>query len=147
MSCNGQLEPGEVMRDQQGLLDDPRYLEMAGLSNEPTNQNVAPLSINVASSLLAQYVSYSVAPSGFGDPGPLRYSLSTHLFEHVDCWTRPHCKTEPAESVGDKRVDLTGRHVRAELMRSLANKLGRKIRFLRWIDDMNHGFTRWLDRK
>ncbi len=147
MSCNGQLEPGEVMRDQKGLLDNPRYLEMAGLSNEPTNQNVAPLSINVASSLLAQYVSYSVAPSGFGDPGPLRYSLSTHLFEQVDCWSRPHCQTEPTEGVGDKRIDLTGQHMRAEHMRSLASKPGTKIRFLRWIDDLNHGFTKWLDRK
>ena len=147
MSCNGQLELGEVMRDQQGLLDDPKYLEAAGRSIGPTSQNVAPLSISVAASLLAQYVSFSVAPSGLGEPGPLHYSLNTHTLEHLDYATRPYCQTEPEAVVGDKRVDLTSRHLQAEHMRSLANKPGAKIRFLRWIDDMIHGFSRWLSRK
>ncbi len=147
MSCNGQLELGEVMLDRQGLMDDPKYLEAAGRSIEPTSQNVAPLSISVAASLLAQYVSFSVAPSGLGEPGPLHYSLNTHTLEHLYYATRPYCQTEPEAGVGDKRVDLTGRHLQAEHMRSLANKPGAKIRLLRWIDDINHGFTRWLDRK
>ena len=146
MSCNGQLEPGEVMLDKQGLLEDPRYLEAAGRSDKPASQNVAPLSINVAASLLAQYVSYSVAPGGFGDPGPLRYSLSTHFFEHLNRRTRPHCQTEPEEGVGNERIDLTDRHERAEQMRQKTEIHEAKIRFLRWIDNMNHGITRWLDR-
>ena len=146
MSCNGQLELGEVMLDKQGLLEDPRYLEAAGRSDKPASQNVAPLSINVAASLLAQYVSYSVAPSGFGDPGPLRYSLNPHHLEHVDCQTRPHCPAELAEGVGDERIVLTDRHERAEQMRQKAERPGAKIRFLRWVDNMNHGITRWLDR-
>ena len=133
MSCNGQLELGQVVLDQQGLLDDPKYL--------------APLSISVAASLLAQYVSFSVAPSGLGEPGPLHYSLNTHTLEHLDYATRPYCQTEPEAGVGDKRVDLTGRHLQAEHMRSLANKPGAKIRFLRWLDDMIYRFSMWLNRR
>ena len=91
MSCNRQLDLGQVSPDREGLLDDPEYIAGAGRSDVPTNQNVAPLSVNVAASLLAQYVSFSVAPAGLGDPGPLRYALSFHLLERVDDVTRPHC--------------------------------------------------------
>ena len=136
MSCNDQVDTSEVARDRQGLLEDPRYLASSDLRNELTNQNVAPLSINVAASLLAQYVSFSVAPSGFGDPGPLHYSLNTHHLERVACSTRPHCQTETSECVGDERTELTGRHEQAERFRAETNQLGAKIRFLRWIDDI-----------
>ena len=146
MSCNGQLEPGEVMLDKQGLLEDPRYLEAAGRSDKPASQNVTPLSINVAASLLARYVSYSVAPGGFGDPGPLRYSLNPHHLEHVDCQTRPYCATEISECDGDDRIDLTNQHECAEQMRSLTNRPGARIRLLRWIDDLNHRINGRLDK-
>ena len=63
----------------------------------PVNSNVAPLSVNVAASILAQYVSFSVAPAGLGDPGPLQYSLSTHYLEHLNDTTSPHCATEAAD--------------------------------------------------
>ena len=135
MSCNRQLDLGQVIPDREGLLDDPEYIAGAGRSDVPTNQNVAPLSVNVAASLLAQYVSFSVAPAGLGDPGPLRYALSCHFLERVDDVTRPHCPVELGEGVGDQRADLTGRHERAEYLRQLTNAPGTKVRLLRWIDD------------
>ena len=136
MSCNDQVDTSEVVRDRQGLLEDQRYLASSDLGNELTNQNVAPLSINVAASLLAQYVSFSVAPSGFGDPGPLHYSLNTHHLERVACSTRPHCQTETSECVGDERTELTGRHEQAERFRTETKHSGAKLRFMRWIDDI-----------
>ena len=69
MSCNRQLDLGLVALDRQRLLDDPTYIQRAGESVMPVNPNVAPLSVNVAASILAQYVSFGVAPGGFGDPG------------------------------------------------------------------------------
>ena len=51
MSCNRQLDPGQVIPDRDGLLDDPEYIAGAGRSDVPANQNVAPLSVNVAASL------------------------------------------------------------------------------------------------
>ena len=145
MSCNRQLDLGEVIPDRDGLLADPEYLAGAGRSDVPANQNVAPLSVNVVASLLAQYVSYSVAPAGLGDPGPLRYALSSHFLQHLDDVTRPHCPAELGEGVGDRRADLTGRHKDAESLRQLANAPGAWVRTLRWIDDRVRALTMWLD--
>ena len=110
MSCNCQLDLGLVALEQQGLLDDPTYIEGTGEGRMPINSNVAPLSANVAASILAQYVSFSVAPAGLGDPGPLQYSLSTHYLEHRNDTTSPYCATEAAEGAGNHRVCLTGLH-------------------------------------
>jgi molybdopterin-synthase adenylyltransferase len=61
MVCNGQLDVAEVPRDRQGLLDDAEYIRRPGRSG-PARPNVALLSINVVASLLAQFVSLTVAP-------------------------------------------------------------------------------------
>ena len=146
MSCNRQLDLGQIIPDIQGLLEDPKYIADSGRSNVPTNQNVAPLSVSVAASLLAQYVSFSVAPAGLGDPGPLRYALSSHFLERLDHVTRPHCPVELGEGAGDQRADLTGRHEQAELLRQLANSPDVKTRLLRWIDERTQALNRLLGR-
>ena len=145
MSCSRQLDLGEVIPDRQGLLNDPEYIAGSGRSDVPTNQNVAPLSISVAASLLAQYVSFSVAPAGLGDPGPLRYALSSHFLERLDHITRPNCPVELSEGAGDQRVDLTARHEQAEHLRQLTNAPGAKVRLLRWIDDRSQTLNKLLD--
>ena len=146
MHCNGQLDLGLVALDRQGLLDDPSYIQRAPESIMPVNPNVAPLSVNVAASTLAQYVSFGVAPAGFGDPGPLQYYLSTHHLEHRDDHANSHCATESAEGVGDCRVSLTGLHEDAERKRRLSESVGARTRLLRWIDDLALSVTRWLNR-
>ena len=146
MSCNRQLDLGAVALERQGLLDDPVYIQGAGEGRIRVNPNVAALSVNVAASILAQYVSFSVAPSGFGDPGPLQYAFSTHYLAHRADTTSPHCATETAEGVGDYRVCLTGFHEDAERQRQLSRSVGASIRLLRWVDDRAQEVTRWLDR-
>ena len=146
MSCNRQLDLGLVALDRQGLLDDPAYIQRAGESVMPVNPNVAPLSVNVAASILAQYVSFGVAPAGFGDPGSLQYALSTHHLEHRDDSAKPHCATEAAEGVGDYRVSLTGLHEDAERKRRLSDSVGASTRLLRLTDDRVLSITRWLNR-
>ena len=142
MSCNGQLDLAKVALERQGLLQEPRYIMGAGEEVEPRSQNVAPLSISGAASLLAQYVSFSIAPAGLGDPGPLQYWLSSHCLEHVDQVVRPHCPVECEETLGDQRIRLTGRHERAERLRQLAHSPGFRIRILRWIDNTGQAMTR-----
>lgn len=110
MACNGQLDLATVTIDRQGLLDDPAYIRAAGRAAEPRRQNVAALSVSATASLLAQFVSLVVAPGGRGEPGPLRYALSTHSHEHVRAESRPNCPVESAVGVGDARFVLTGRH-------------------------------------
>ena len=146
MSCNRQLDLGQVVPDKQGVLDDAGYINHAGRPTTPHGQNVAPLSVSVSASLLAQYISFSVAPAGFGDPGPLQYVLTTHQLRHCDDATRDHCPVESGESVGDHRTDLIDHHPRAEHQRQLAASPGRRIRILRWIDDQAHALGGWLDR-
>ncbi len=146
MSCNQQLDLGQVVLDQQGYLEDPQYIEGSDHADVPANQNVAPLSVSVAASLLAQYVSFSVAPAGLGDPGPLHYALNTHCLEHLDHPTRQYCPAEMAEGVGDQRAVLTRRHEQAERMRELVNSPDTKTNFLRRIDDWGLAVTEWLDR-
>jgi len=115
--CNAQVDPSEVALDIQGLLDDPTYIAGAHRQHD-TGQNVALLSLSVAASLLAQFVSLNVAPGGIGEPGPLQYLLSTHTLEHLTATSRPNCPYEEAEAAGDERQPLIGAHPAAEAQRS-----------------------------
>lgn len=147
MSCNRQLDLGSVALEQHGLLDDPEYINGMPQARKPANPNVAPLSVNVVASLFAQYVSFSIAPCGFGDPGPTQYVLSTHHHERRGDTTSPHCPIEAAEVVGDNRVCLTGIHHDADNKRQLSLAVGGYTRLLRWLDDGAVQLRVWLDRQ
>ena len=146
MNCNGQLDLTKAALEMQGLRENPRYIVGADLPEGPRNQNVAPLSISGAAGLLAQYVSFSVAPAGLGDPGPLQYWLSTHCLEHLCVEHKPFCPVEQEESVGDLRTGLTKRHEQAERQRHLAKAPGTKVHLMRWADDATQATSRWFDR-
>ncbi len=145
MNCSRQLDMGRVALDIQGLLDDPTYIGSVGVGADG-GQNVALLSINVAATLLAQYVSFIVAPAGIGDPGPLQYILSTHELEHLKVATNPDCMYEPSCPIGDARQDLTGHHAAAEIARSSARTAPVRIRLLRVLDDCLTSLSARLDR-
>ena len=146
MSCTRQLDPSEIVLDKQGLLDDSAYIAAADRPARPASQNVAPLSISAAAALLAQYVSFSTAPGGLGDPGPLQYVLSTHQLDRLDQPIRADCPVEAEEALGDLRTDLTGRHMQAERQRRLEHSLGTKTRLLRWIDARAHAIIERLEQ-
>lgn len=122
MSCIGQLDLGIVAADRSGALDDPVYIAgraeqpgtTAGLASNPESQNVAVLSVSAAASILAQYVSFNVAPGGLGEPGPLQYLLSTHSLEHLTALRRPACPVEALTGQGDQAMRMTGPHPEAE---------------------------------
>ncbi len=61
MVCTRQLNPADVMLDQQGLFEDPEYIRQSG-RQEPAPQNVPALAISPGASQLAQFVSLVVAP-------------------------------------------------------------------------------------
>ncbi|MDQ4500747.1 ThiF family adenylyltransferase [Sinomonas sp. ASV322] len=106
LQCNGQLDPAQVSRDRLGLFDDPTYIEEVG-RREAGKQNVTMLSASVMASQLALFVSLVASPSKFGEPGPLRFSLTTHRLEHVKVTTNPACVYENLIAQGDKRIPLT----------------------------------------
>ena len=125
--CSRQVEMGALQTEMSGVADDPVYI-----ANAPTDvgQNVAVLSASVSALMLAQYVSFSVAPSGLGDPGPLQYSLGSHNLEVLDVVSRPGCMYEPAEPRGGDCI-LCGRHDTAERVRARYDD-SLRIRARRW---------------
>lgn len=138
MACNGQLDLGKVLADRDGLLDDETYISGLPQSDRPQSQNVAAVAINAAASLLSQFVSFVVAPGGIGEPGPLRYSLSTHWLERIETATRQHCPVENRALVGDARQVILGEHQRAsDECRARAHASGKiRIRLARRVDDV-----------
>ena len=113
LACNGQLDLGKVYADKSGQLDEEEYIAGLPPSERPQSQNVAALAVSGTASLLAQFVSFTVAPAGIGDPGPLRYQLSTHWLEHVAASTRKHCPIEQSALAGDQRQVLLDVHAAA----------------------------------
>lgn len=117
LQCNGQLDPAKVSRDRLGLFDDPTYIEKGG-EPEAGKQNVTMLSASVMASQLALFVSFVAAPSKFGEPGPLRFSLTTHRLEHVEATTNPACIYENLVAKGDQRVPLAQAAVKSPVTES-----------------------------
>ncbi|MHB1008439.1 MAG: ThiF family adenylyltransferase, partial [Propionibacteriaceae bacterium] len=114
--CIGQLDPGSISLDRSGALDDPSYImgtdpALSAMRGAP---NVALLAGAVSSSLLAQFVSFMVAPGGEGDPGPLQYNLATHSLEHLNVTSLPNCAYEVQERGEHGRIPLVGEHKHAD---------------------------------
>ncbi len=131
MACNGQIDLGKIQVDRDGLLDDAKYIAGLPPSNRPQSQNVAALSVSATASLLAQFVSFVAAPAGIGDPGPLRYSLSTHDLEHLKVTSRETCPIERGTLAGDRRQVLLGEHEGAR-MEIAERKRAAGQRVIRW---------------
>lgn len=134
--CIGQYDPGDVQLERDGSLDDPTYI--AGLppgSHLRVNQNVSALSIAAASALLNQFLSLVVAPSGIGDPGPLRHRLATHRIDHIEVSCVDGCPYAESVGDGDRRIDPTGSHPRADRTRAADSRYLKTLRNLvDWTD-------------
>src|SRR5262249_29685928 len=91
-------------------------------------QNVSLVATSVTASMLAQFVSLTVAPGGLGVPDPLRFSLSSHTLEHMHTATTSGCTYERMLCWGDRRPDLTGSHHAAEEARRLRAAGARTMR-------------------
>lgn len=112
--CVGQYNVVDVQLERDGSLDNPTYI--ANLpSDSPlrVRQNVYATSLAAASALTNQFLSLVIAPSGFGDPGALRYDLRQHRVDLVDAACSDGCAYVRERDVGDSRVDPTGHHVAA----------------------------------
>jgi molybdopterin-synthase adenylyltransferase len=138
LSCIGQYDPGDVQADRDGSLDAPSYIaSLPPGSPLVARQNVSALSIAAASAQLNQFLSLVVAPAGFGDPGPLRFSLATHRLEHLHDRCVAGCPYQASVGIGDGRIDATSKHALAENARFARGVVHRRprVRLARLVDD------------
>jgi hypothetical protein len=130
LACTGQYDPAHVQLERDGSLDDPTYI--AGLpagSSLRANQNVSALSVAAASAMLNQFLSLVVAPSGLGDPGPLRHELARHRIEAADVHSCVDgCPYQASVGDGDARVDPSARHSVAAELRGADSRASRMLR-------------------
>ena len=109
--CLGQYDVADVQLERDGSLDDASYV-----ANLPTDsplrarRNVYATSLSAASALTNQFLSLVVAPSGFGDPGPLKFDLRRHRAERVQRACVDACSYSSGAGTGDRRRDPTGEH-------------------------------------
>jgi hypothetical protein len=109
--CLGQYDVADVQLERDGSLDDPSYIaNLPPDSPLRVRQNVYATSLAAASALTNQFLSLVVAPSGFGDPGPLKFDLRQHRVERVQGACVDACAYSSSTGVGDRRRDPTGEH-------------------------------------
>lgn len=135
--CIGQYDPSHVQLERDGSLDSPSYIaSLPAGSPLRANQNVSALSIAVASALLNQFLMLVVAPSGLGDPGPLRHDLARHCIEFADVTTcTSECPYQGSVGDGDRRLDPTGRHAAPAEARTADSRLTSLVRSgLSWVE-------------
>jgi hypothetical protein len=150
MACNGQLQLGAVQADRQNLWDDPEYVAGIPEYDRPRSQNVGLFAAGAAAGLLSQLTCFIANPSGFGEPGAVRFNLSTHWLEHLDIQSADNCLVESQYLAGDDRVLPLGRDQRAkqefvERSRRLRRPLTRMLRCIdRGLRHIELRFQQWL---
>jgi len=136
LACLRQYDPAMVQIERDGSLDDPSYIaNLPPGSPLRRRENVAALSASVSAAMLEQFVSYVARPSGFGDPGPLRFSLRDHTVEREPTVCDSGCLHQASVGSGDARLDPSSRHLAAERARHDRATVPIDIRARRWLDD------------
>ena len=145
--CLGQYEPALVQVERDGSLDDPSYIaNLPADSPLRRRENVAALSTMVAAALLQQFVALVARPSGFADPGRLRFSLRDHTVEWVAAVCDPECPYAASRGIGDARLDPSARHLRAEQAREYRAHVPLRIQMARGLDDVTQGLRRGIHK-
>lgn len=132
--CLRQYDVADVQLERDGSLDDPSYIaNLPPDSPLRVRQNVYATSLAAASALTNQFLSLVVAPSGFGDPGALRFDLRQHRVEPIDAVCVDGCSYRRLLAVGDARSDPTGVHTAARdaIARRISARRRPRARFAR----------------
>ncbi|MCC7134494.1 MAG: ThiF family adenylyltransferase [Gemmatimonadales bacterium] len=144
--CLGQYDPGIVQVERDGSLDDPSYIaNLPPDSPLRRRENVAGIAVSVTAALLQQFISYLAHPSGFGDPGPLRFNLRhPTLVEmgHGSC--ESGCPYQLTAGCGDARLDPSASHEAARKARRDRAAVSASVHLARQLDDLLFASGEWL---
>ena len=147
LACLGQYDPALVQVERDGSLDNRRYIaNLPPDSPIRRRENVAAISASVTAALLEQFITYVAHPSGFGDPGPLRFSLRDHDVKRLDTACRDGCPYPLSVGKGNARLDPTGPHGAAEQARRARSTVPVPVAVLRLMDASYRALGRQLAR-
>jgi molybdopterin/thiamine biosynthesis adenylyltransferase len=139
LACLEQYNPAFVQLERDGSLEDPSYLTALPYDSPlRSRQNVAIFATAVAASLLQQFVSSVVQPSGCSDPGPLRFSARDHSVVRDTRSCEDDCPYLTSIACGDLRLDPTGVHLAAERARRGRQASPSVVRLARAAEDLSH---------
>lgn len=146
LACLGQYDRAEVQLERDGSLDDPAYIaNLPADSRLRRRENIAAFSVSVTAALMQQFVSYVAYPSGFGDPGPLRFSARDHSVERDSTQCGVECPFQASTGCGNARLDPASRHVIAERAREGRASAPLRLRVGRVLDDIMAATTKRLE--
>jgi hypothetical protein len=104
MLCLGTYDKSDVELEKSGKLDDPEYIK--GLDNNSKlkqNENVFPFSMNLASNMFMQFISYvlNISPEDYQYPLRFRF-LDAHLSKIPMENCQSNCEFDKEIGIGDK---------------------------------------------
>jgi molybdopterin/thiamine biosynthesis adenylyltransferase len=90
LECIGQYSSERAKLEREGYIDDPLYLKDYKGPKFDFHENVFAFSSHLASSLVLQFLSYFIAPSGVSDVGRQMYHFTTGT---LDTEANDECKS------------------------------------------------------
>lgn len=135
MACNGQIELGNVSADREGVWRSADYINGLPKAQQMPGRNVTTIATGAVGGYLAQFTSFIANPSNLGEPGPVRFSLSTHWLERLKQTSRSDCLIEAQLTLGDQRFSLSGvdHHARERIAARQSRVSSPWIKSLRWL--------------
>ncbi len=130
LECLKQYDPGLVQAEREGYLDDPHYIEglPAGHSVK-ANENVFAFSLAAGSLQVLQMLSMVVSPSGISNVGAQNYHFVTGRMDAGYGTCGPSCPYPGVTALGDRTgIEVTGRHLKAEMQRATRQRWWNKAR-------------------
>lgn len=106
LECLGQVDPGQVAMEREGLLDDPTYIESLDTDHPVrSNENVFAFSMGAASLELQKFIQLIVAPGGHPDSGAETYSFPSCTTTLTQDGCDGSCASSSIEATGDRAGD------------------------------------------
>ena len=103
LRCDGQYTSSDVVLDMDGSLDNPTYIRhMTETDQAPRNQNVFPISANLATSMVIEMIRLVIAETWWPDrAGRQHYSMIPNRLDVENLKCNEHCSVKEKAALGD----------------------------------------------
>jgi molybdopterin/thiamine biosynthesis adenylyltransferase len=109
LDCIGAFSPADVGAEIEGALDDPEYLRGLPADHRfKRNENVFPLSANLASLEVLQLIALATGVAGLTDLGVQRFRMMPGIMSATTRTCMPGCLYVALSATADRHVSVTG---------------------------------------